>query len=100
MTPSTSEWTGIDASLLRDFLEGETGKRMLYHLSEAQPELLDGKDNGMTLVASGRVGGYALALKTLLSLTVEPPQSVPEVHDDWPDLNDEEAWSKLEVSEK
>lgn len=100
MTPKTHDWSGEDASLLRQFLESDTGKRALYHLSEAQPELLDGKDNGMTLVASGRVGGYSLALKTLLSLIVEPPKSVPEVPDEWPDLNDEEAWSKLEISEK
>lgn len=100
MTPSQSDWNGENAVLLKQFLETETGKRMLFHLSENAPELLDGSDNGRTLVASGRVGGYTLALKTLLSLIVEPPKTVPEVRDDWPDLNDEEAWSKLEISEK
>lgn len=100
MAPKLHDWSGEDASLLRNFLESETGKRALYHLSEAQPELLDGKDTGMTLVASGRVGGYSLALKTLLSLMVAPPPSVPEVHDEWPDLDDDASWSKLEASEK
>lgn len=100
MTPKLHEWSGEDASLLRVFLESDAGKRMLYHLTENQPELLDGSDNGRTLVASGRVGGYSLALKNLLSLTVEPPPSVPEVRDDWPDLDDHESWSKLEISEK
>lgn len=100
MTPFKSDWNGENAALLRDFLETETGKRMLFHLSENAPELQDGSDNGKTLVASGRVGGYSLALKNLLSLVVEPPQTVPEVHDEWPDLDNDEAWSKLEVSEK
>lgn len=100
MTPSQFDWNGENAVLLKQFLETETGKRMIYHLSENAPELLDGSDNGRTLVASGRVGGYSLALKNLLSLTVEPPQTVPEVQNDWPDLDDHESWSKLEISEK
>lgn len=100
MISKLHEWSGEDASLLRTFLESDTGKRCLYHLTENAPELLDGSDNGRTLVASGRVGGYSLALKTLLSLIVEPPPSVPEVSDDWPDLDDDASWSKLEVSEK
>lgn len=100
MTPKTHEWSGEDASLLRQFLESDAGKRALYHLSEAAPELLDGSDNGRTLVASGRVGGYNQAIKNLLSLIVEPPPSVPEVRDEWPDLDNDEAWSALEISEK
>lgn len=100
MTPKTHDWSGEDASILKALLESETGKRLMYHWTEAAPELLDGKDNGMTLVASGKVGGYTLAIKTFLSLIVEPPKSVPEVNDDWPDLDDDASWSKLEVSEK
>lgn len=93
---TTSDWNGSDAALLKDFLDTETGRRMLFHLSENCPELLDGSDQGRTLVASGRNGGYSLALKTLLSLMVAPPPSVPEVRDEWPDLENDEAWSKLE----
>lgn len=100
LSPKQSEWNGENAMQLRNFLESETGKRVLYHLGENCPELLDGSDNGRTLVASGRVGGYGFAIKNLLSLIVEPPPSVPEVRDEWPDLDNDEAWSALEVSEK
>lgn len=86
------EWSSADAIALRTFLESVSGQRFLFHLAEDCPELLGSGDTNNVLIRSGEVKGYSKGLKNVLSLTIEPPQSVAPVSSNYPDLDDESKW--------
>lgn len=88
------DWTSDDAIALRTFLESVSGQRFLFHLAEDCPELLGSGDTNSVLIRSGEVKGYSKGLKNVLSLTIEPPQSVIPVSSNYPDLDDESKWSE------
>lgn len=87
------DWSSNDCLSLRAFLDSDTGQRMIYHLGESAPSLLDGTHKNKTLVASGVVKGYTEALANIFSLLVEPPKSVPPEKSSHPSIDDESAWN-------
>lgn len=93
-TAKTTEWTSDDAIALRTFLETVTGQRALVHVGEGCPELLGGGDINSILIRSGEVKGWSASLVSLISLTVETPQTSPPEKSSYPDLDDESAWGK------
>lgn len=86
------EWTSKEAKDLRDFLESETGTKMLTLLLRQAPSLLDGSDVNKTLVTSGERKGYDILLDFVVSLTVEPPTENNE-SPNYPPLDDDSKWN-------
>jgi len=84
-------WESTDAHKLREFLETPTGQKVLRHLTDLIPGLLDGADVNKTLVRSGEVKGSQLILTGLVSLVVEQPAPTPQP-ETYPSLDDEKAW--------
>lgn len=84
-------WESTDAHKLKEFLETPTGQKVIQHLSDSIPSLLDGADINRTLVRSGEVKGAQLIFSSLISLTVEQPEQ-PKQQETYPDLSDESAW--------
>lgn len=104
MTPTppsdkNSDWNSIDAINLRNFLGSQTGERLLTHLGESVPELLGSGDTNAILIRSGQVKGGSELLSLLVSLTIEPPASVPKASDKYPDLDDDSKWSDETIPE-
>ena len=90
------DWTSVEAKELRDFLDSHVGKLTVSWLVHLGPSLLDGADNGKTLVASGVVKGYGAALDSLFSLRVSrlvPDTSSSEAY---PDLDSPTAWKEVD----
>jgi hypothetical protein len=86
-------WTSIDEQRLADFLNTETGKRVVPRLMEACPELLPNGDTNAILVRNGEVRGMTLALHTL-NIMAHPVKFVmPKVGNEFPHLEDDAAWS-------
>lgn len=85
------EWDSNDAKALKDFFASDIGRKVLTFLSDAMPLLLDGGDVNKTLVRSGEVKGFSLAVDTLLSLTTHKPSPLPKTQT-YPDLDDDSAW--------
>lgn len=89
----TADWTSDDAVNLRNFLGSQTGERLLVHLGESVPELLGSGDTNSVLIRSGEVKGGSALLSAIVSLTIEPPKSVPTVSDKYADLDDDSKWN-------
>lgn len=85
------EWSSDDAAALKLFLESDLGARAMAHVLVDQPSLLDGSDVNKTLVASGQVQGFVLAVESLFRLTYEQPTPT-EAHTDYPNLDDDSKW--------
>lgn len=86
------EWSSDDAAQLKLFLESNVGQRALAHVLDEKPSLLDGSDVNKTLVASGNVRGFVLAIESLFRLTYEQPTQDKQADTDYPDLDDESKW--------
>ena len=98
ITPTNPpEWDSVDAVNLKQFLDSQTGQRWLGHLLFQAPHLLDGSDVNKTLVASGAVKGYTMAVENAISMTVQKPET-PKPKDNYPSLDDDSAWKDLENS--
>lgn len=85
------EWNSDDAKALRDMLNSTVFLKALAHVQSECPELLDGQDVNMALVASGKVKGFSKALETLFRLTFEQPKVEPE-SESYPSLDDDSKW--------
>ena len=86
------EWSSDDAAALKLFLESDLGSRAMAHVLVEQPSLLDGSDVNKTLVASGQVQGFVLAIESLFRLTYEQPEPI-EAPTDYPNLDDDSKWT-------
>jgi hypothetical protein len=93
-----SDWTSGHATVLRQFLESPEGRDALALLASFRPALLDGAHQVKTLVRSGEVKGYELAITTLLSMvTPEFEKSLhkpKELEQSYPDLDDDTKWKE------
>lgn len=89
------DWDSTHRQALDDFLQTDAGKLAIEWLLYLAPELLDGADVNKTLVTSGEVKGYALAIQTLFGLTVEKPKEEPK-KTTYPDLDDDSAFHPSE----
>ncbi len=87
---STLEWNSDDAGNLRKFLETDSGAKFIPYLASWRPGLGDGSDQGKTLVSSGKVGGYELALENIRELC-ESQLNVPET-EKYPSIDDDGKW--------
>jgi hypothetical protein len=85
-------WESTDAHKLREFLETPTGQKVLRHLSDLIPDLMDGEHINRTLVRSGEVKGAQSLLAGLVSLTIEQPAPLPIQSETYPPLDLEAAW--------
>jgi len=90
-----SQWDSNNAALLATFLETPTGKLALAWIQYWAPALSDGEHLNKTLVKSGEVKGYSLALENLITLTVEQPAEATQV-DNYPSLDDASQWSDVD----
>lgn len=89
------EWSSSDAAILSAFIASDTGQKLLTLLSDAAPSLLDGTNMNQTLVASGEVKGYTLAVGTLLSLRHTRPAEATGAPPNYPSLDDDSAWEDV-----
>lgn len=84
-------WDSNDASLLKAFLNTDVAKKAFAIVMDSCPVLLDGGDVNKTLVRSGEVKGFSLALNTLFELVVKKPE-ITQSPTAYPDLDDESKW--------
>ncbi|NOS67376.1 MAG: hypothetical protein HOO67_03355 [Candidatus Peribacteraceae bacterium] len=91
-TSEAPEWNSDNASELKTFLSGETGRKVLEILAYFAPKPLDGSDVNKTLVSAGEVRGYTEAVEQIISLrTHRPPETEPKT-ENYPSLDDDSAW--------
>lgn len=86
------EWSSDDAAVLRDFIASSTGQKLLVLLASMSPSLLDGSDVNKTLVASGEVKGYTLAISNIHDLRTTRPEEASGQSDNYPSLDDDSKW--------
>lgn len=91
------KWTSVEAKILRDFLNSDTGQLALEWAAYKAPELLDGTHKNKTLVAGGEVKGYQNALAALWNLTIEQPVEATNP-ENYPDLDDPTQWVETDTN--
>lgn len=84
-------WDSTDASLLKAFLNSDVAKKAFAIVMELCPPLLDGGDVNKTLVRSGEVKGFSLALNSLFELVIKQPEPV-STPIAYPDIDDDSQW--------
>jgi hypothetical protein len=98
-SPKTLEWTSDDALRLKEFLDSQTGIRVLQFLDLSAPEITDGAHAHKALVMSGRVAQHHETLNNLFKLTYENPNEpiVPTTaSDNYKSLDDDAAWVEID----
>ena len=103
IAPTTVEWTSEDAVRLKEFLNSQTGNRVMQILAMGAPELLDGTHKNKTLVSAGMLTGYQAAITNMVKLTYENPND-PVVSDappqgNYQSLDDDAAWKDVDKGE-
>lgn len=93
------QWTSENVDLWRQFLETQTGSRLLPKLAELAPTLLEKGDSNELFIRSGKVLGFQESIRALLSLAVIQP-SAPSAESAYPDLNDDSKWTDGEKLQK
>jgi hypothetical protein len=100
IAPKQVEWASEDASKLREFLNSQTGHRVMQVLAMGAPELLDGDHKNKTLVSAGRLTGYQMAIETMFRLTYENPNENAPVAapagENYQSLDDDAAWKDID----
>jgi hypothetical protein len=95
VAPTKVEWSSEDSARLKEFLNSQTGSRVLEVLAIQAPELLDGSHPNKALVAAGTLAGYQGAISTIFRLTYEnpnPPDPKSEAPTSYQSLDDDAAW--------
>ena len=88
-----SDWLPTDQERWANFLETETGKRLLPHLAESAPQLLSEGDINKILIRSGEVRGYQNVLRDLI-LAAHPSAKIePSTATEYPPLTDDKKWN-------
>jgi len=95
-------WSSDDEAKWNNFLNSETGRRLIPKLAESAPALLDGGHANKTLVRNGELRGFQIALRELINLSHAQP--LPPQHiSPYPALEDDKSWSdgeKLDPPQK
>lgn len=87
-------WTQFDEEKWRNFLDTETGKRLIPKLLESVPGLLAGGETNAILIRAGEHRGLQLAVSQLLSMTHSAPEDKnTAVVDSYPPLERDDAWN-------
>ena len=100
ITTDAPEWTSENKDILRQFLQSETGKRLLPKILESAPALLAGGELNAILIRSGEFRGFSSAVQTLLSLTASDAPHVESTPASYPPLEKDEAWNDGETLAK
>jgi len=88
------DWTQFDEQKWRDFLDTETGKRVIPKLLESVPGLLPGGDTNAIMIRSGEHRGLQLAVSKLIEMSHSDPESKPDViSEGYPPLEDDAKWN-------
>ena len=75
----------------REFLNTETGRRVVGKALESVPPLLSGGNSNDILIRSGEVRGWSAAAQAFLSLAAPLPKP-PEDNPAFPSLDDDSKW--------
>ena len=86
-------WSSEDIDLWRQFLNSQTGQRLLPKMLENVPSLLTGGDVNAILIRSGEVRGFQESAQALLAMTQYPPPPTPPSSDNYPPLDRDEHWN-------
>lgn len=85
------DWTQVDEQRLAEFLNTDTGKRLIPKLTESCPPLLEAGENNAILIRSGMVLAYGKILDNLMMLA-HPPGPPAPVQQAYPPLEDDSKW--------
>ena len=85
----------VDRPLWLQFLQTETGKRLIPKVLETCPSLLSGGNVNEILIRSGEVRGFQQVIQAFLALSVSelPPPMLDQVASSYPRLDDDEKWA-------
>jgi len=92
ITPDGLEFNSENIDVWRQFLQTQTGKRLLPKLAELTPILLSEGDINKILIRSGEVRGVQLAIQGLLSLSVHQPDNSKINDTNYPAPENDAAW--------
>jgi hypothetical protein len=94
------DWTQIDEQRWSEFLNTETGKRVIPRMLESVPALLADGDVNAILIRSGEVRGWQECTRQLLAMSQAQPRPVESQSTAYPRLEDDAAWSDGQKLEK
>jgi hypothetical protein len=86
------DWTTVDEQRWSEWLNTETGRRLLPKLLESLPGLLPKGDVNEILIRSGEVRGWQEAAQQLIRMAHTEPPPTP-VESAYPPLEDDSKWS-------
>lgn len=94
---NVDDWSGVDSEKFANFLDSDTGRRLLIKLADQIPPLLDSGHVNRILIRSGEVRGQT-ALIQYFQVLAHP--TVPPVApaDSYPDLDRDDLWKDGEES--
>jgi hypothetical protein len=88
------EWTSSDASAWKNFLQTQTGIRLLEQIASAKPVLLGAGETNSILIRCGEARNHDDVTSTIIDLAggaLEAPKSDP-TQAAYPSLEDDRAW--------
>jgi hypothetical protein len=91
VTNEALPWSSEDESKWNNFLNSDTGRRLIPKLAEFAPALLDGAHANKTLVRNGELRGFQVALRELINLSHAQPLP-PTFVSPYPSLENDAAW--------
>lgn len=104
VTPDGPPWSSEDADVFRQFLNTQTGSRLIPKLAEFTPSLRSKGETNDILIRNGEVRGVQIILRLLMSLAYPEPENVNSADNNhYPSLTDDRAWDdgkKIEIPQQ
>lgn len=96
ITTDALPWDDNDIIAWQNFLNTQTGRRLIPKVLEGIPELHGAGDTNAILVRSGEVRGFQDAARQFLSLTAKPKEISSDPATSYPSLVDDSKWNDKE----
>lgn len=84
ITREPLEWSSDDTAIWANFLNTQTGRRLIPRLAELAPRLLGSGETNAILVRNGELLGFQSAIQSLLELsTVNQAPPTTTISNEW-----------------
>lgn len=86
-------WSSTDAQTLDQFLQTDTGRKLLPKVAESAPPLLEAGDTNIILIRNGKFKGFQECLNEIFFLAHPPAPVQNNEKGLYPNLTDDKAWN-------
>jgi hypothetical protein len=93
ITTDTLPWDSDDVIAWQNFLQTQTGRRLIPKILESTPELANSGDVNAILIRSGEVRGFQAVAQSLLMLAMPPKEPPTDSATNYPSLVDDRQWA-------